>query len=495
MQIWQNLPLVLIVGSLMCAVICSVLRGRAARGLMTALAGVTLCAMGVLLYFTYDLQISYVYPMGEIGAPFGNELRIGVVESLTGLGFSLVIFLSVLGGRQWLISDVPEQKMNLYAAMVCLLNAAMCAMVFTNDLFTSYVFIEITTIAACALIMSTNRGRTMYGAARYMLMNLLGSGLFLLGLSIMYCLTGHLLFPQLQETVLNLLEEKRYLTPLNLSFVLMTLGIAIKSALYPFHTWLPNAYASTTAASSALLSSLISKMYIFLLIKIVFRANGFRLLEGGMGDVLFLFAVVGVVMGSVDALREHHVSRMVAYSSVAQIGYIFLGVSLGTEAGMAAALFHIQAHAAAKSMLFLSCYRLRQVSGGDGFRDVEGSAYLSPLAGIAFAAGACSLVGVPLLGGFSSKVFLAQAGIQLGGWHMIALLAALAVSTVLNALYMLRTAAVLYRHNEKTESRQRTKASPAFAAAMIALIAWNIFLGLFGRPVMAAIQAGIQMFA
>jgi len=236
--------------------------------------------------------------------------------------------------------------------------------------------------------------------------------LFLLGLSILYSLTGHLLFPQIEESVLLLLQEGKYTVPLALCCVLMTMGIACKAALYPFHTWLPNAYASATPTSSALLSSMISKMYIFLLIKIFFRAAGAQVFAQGVGDILFVFSIVGIILGSVDAIREHHFSRMIAYSSVSQIGYIFLGISLGTEMGMAAALFHILAHSAAKSMLFLSASKLREVSGGsDAFRDIRGAGVRAPLAGLAFAIGACSLVGIPLLGGFTAKVFLSQAGL------------------------------------------------------------------------------------
>ncbi|MBE5782181.1 MAG: sodium:proton antiporter [Clostridiales bacterium] len=496
MKLWQNLPLFLIVLPLMCAVICSVLKGKAARGVMTALASFACVAMSVILLMTAGQGKSYIYVMGEVGAPFGNELKIGVIEGLMGLGFSLVLLFSILGGWRKLTKDVAPQRMNLYATMVCLLVSAMMAITFTNDLFTAYVFIEITTIAACALICSTNKGRTFFAATRYMIMNLLGSGLFLLGLSILYCITGHLLFPQLEESVKALMAKGEYKIPLSLAAVLMTLGVGVKSALYPFHTWLPNAYASATPTSSALLSSLISKMYIFLLIKIFFRAAGAEIFAQGIGDVLFVFSLVGIILGSVDAIREHSMSRMVAYSSVSQIGYIFLGISLGTEAGMAAALFHILAHSAAKSMLFLSANKLREVSGGsDAFRDIRASGLRAPLAGLAFGVGACSLVGVPLLGGFSSKVYLAQAGLLLGDWRTTVLLLTLALSTVLNVAYMLRTTLTLYRPGQRYPLTKSPLAKDApFTGAMIALVLINIVLGVGGGRVMELIYQGIAMF-
>ena len=496
MQLWQNLPLFMIVLPLMCAVISSILPGKSARGVMCGVAGFACLSMMTLLFFILQRGNSYIFVMGEVGAPFGNELRIGLVECIIGLLFILIIVFSILGGWRGLTKNVAKNRIHLYSTMVCLLISSVMAITFTNDLFTAYVFIEITTIAACALICVTNKGRTLFGATRYMIMNLLGSGMFLLGLSILYCITGHLLFPQIEESVKLLLAEGNYRIPLALAAVLMTMGIACKAALYPFHTWLPNAYANATPTSSALLSSVVSKLYIFLLIKIFFRAAGTDIFAQGVGDILFVFSVVGIILGSVDAIREHHLSRMIAYSSVSQIGYIFIGISLGTEAGMAAALFHILAHSSAKAMLFLSANKLREVSGNsDAFRDIRASGLRAPLAGLAFAIGACSLVGIPLLGGFTSKVFLAQAGIQAGSWRMVVMLLALAVSTALNVIYLLRTTLTLYRPGEKYPlTRSSLVKDKTFTVSMIFMIAMNIFLGVSGGAVMDLIYKGIAMF-
>lgn len=493
---WQNLPLFMIVAPLMCAAVCSVLKAKAARAVMLVLSALECCCMGVLLYFTQTRNLSFTFAMGEIGAPFGNELRVGAVEALVGLLFSLVMFLSLLGGWKQLEDDIAPNRTNLYGAVFCLLTAAMTAMTFTNDLFTAYVFIEISTIAACALILSRNMGWNMLAAARYMIMNLLGSGLFLLGLSMLYCLTGHLLFPQLGAAVRALAAENRYDMPLYLSFLLMTMGVAIKSALYPFHTWLPGAYSTSTAASSAILSSVVSKMYIFLLVKVFLRAAGVDVFTRRIEDVLFLYAFVGVIMGSVHAIRQRHMMRMIAYSSVAQIGYIFLGIALGTQAGFAAAVFHILAHSSAKSMLFLAGNRLQSTADGhDTFPALQGAAKKAPLAAFAFLIGALSLVGVPLLGGFASKVYLSQAAVALGGWRMVLVLADLLISTALNVGYLLRCALRLYRPTEKeeTEHNPKTKDAP-FAFAMGVLIVMNLGLGVFGGPVLRWIQQGIAIF-
>ena len=413
---WQNLPLFLILCPLMCGVACSALHGKAARCAAAVMTAAESAGMAMLLWFTASGNVTFTYAMGDIGAPFGNELRAGSVEALMGLAFSLVLMLSLIGGNCSLIEDVEPNRMNLFGTMIGLLTAAMAAIVFTNDLFTAYVFIEITTLSACSLIGVTNRGKALFSSARYMVMNLLGSGLFLLGLSILYTLTGHLLFPQLGETVRGLTAQDRYSVPLYLSFLLMTMGLCIKSALYPFHTWLPDAYSNATAVSGALLSSLVSKLYIFLLIKVNLRAAGEEVFIQRIRDVLFLYAAAGTVLGSVHALRQRKLSRVIAYSSVAQIACLYLGIALGSREGIAATLFYILAHSAAKSMLFLTAHKLRMASGGaDGLEPLRGAANLSPLAGLAFLLGASSLVGIPGLGGFAAKLYLAQAAVSAGG--------------------------------------------------------------------------------
>ena len=203
------------------------------------------------------------------------------------------------------------------------------------------------------------------------------------------------------------------------------------------------------------------------------------------------------MLGSVHALYQHKLSRVIAYSSVAQIACVYLGIALGNGEGIAAALFYILAHSAAKSMLFVTSHKLRRACGGaDGLEDLRGAARRSPLAGLAFLAGACSLVGIPGLGGFTAKMYLAQAAVAGGGWRTPALLGLLAVSTTLNAAYMLRTALILYSRDKPAGEDPKPKTrDAAFAAATAAMIGLNLFLGFCGRPVIELIRRGLALFS
>ena len=496
---FHNFPFISIILSMVCATVTSILPARHARRLSFALiATVFALSVGTLVYVRSTGE-SYVFLMGHFPAPWGNEIRAGMLEAVMAITFSAVMFLSLLGGQRMLREQIEESRQNLYCIMVDLLMAALLAEVYTNDLFTAYVFIEIMTLTACALIMIRQNGHTLVAAVRYMIMNLIGSGLILIGITLLYGITGHLLMENIRQSIAALVRTGDYQLPLTVSLGLLCVGVAIKSALFPFHTWLPDAYGYSTPASSAMLSSLVSKGYIFLLIKIFYRVIGMDSLFASNArilNVLFIFGILGIILGSAFAIREQDIRRMIAYSSVAQIGYIYAAFSLGTSAGFVAALFQIISHACAKSMLFLASSGLSEASGGSKhFRDLRSSAYRNPWAGVAFALGAMSMVGIPLLGGFIVKYYISSAAIAYGGTHMILLVGALAASTLLNTIYFLRTVMNIYNPHPAVESFPPYQAPLSFKAAMVVFALVNIALGVCSGPIIAAITAGLSMFA
>ena len=173
------------------------------------------------------------------------------------------------GGKRDLFHDVLPGKLRLYFTMVNLLEASLLALVYTNDVFTGYVFIEISTIAACALVMAKDNGPNLIATIRYLFMSLVGSGLFLIGLTILNSITGYLLMPSLAEAVAELRLSESYTLPLTVAVGLLVAGLGVKSAMFPFHLWLPDAHGGATTASSAILSGLVLKGYIVLLLVMI----------------------------------------------------------------------------------------------------------------------------------------------------------------------------------------------------------------------------------
>ncbi|MBR6259357.1 MAG: sodium:proton antiporter, partial [Oscillospiraceae bacterium] len=303
-----------------------------------ALSAVTAAFSAYLLSVIMRQGESFVLVMGKFSAPFGNELKAGPLQALMTTCFSMVIALSLLGGWSDLKHDVPREKMNLYFVMVCMTLASLYVLTYTNDLFTGYVFIEISTISACALVMARRSGHTMMATLRYLFLSLLGSGLFLIGVVVLYTVTGHLLMRPVGEQIAVLRRTGEF--SLQLAFItgLFTAGLGVKSALFPFHRWLPDAHGSTTTASSAILSGTVLKGTTILLITLFYRVFTLSTVNAlHIDNVIFALGLMGMIFGSLAAIRERHSKRMLACSSIAQMGYIFTGIGLGNEAGIAAA--------------------------------------------------------------------------------------------------------------------------------------------------------------
>lgn len=500
----QNVPFFCIMLSMFSGIVSSILPGKWAR----RLNAVMILTVGVLsawlLYFVASSDIgSYTYMMGHFPAPWGNELRIGVLEAGMALFFCVIMLLSIFGGRKKLDGEVEHSKHNVYYILTDLLLSSLLALIYTNDLFTAYVFVEINTIAAAGLIMIRQNGRCIEATVRYMIMSLLGSGLLLMGICMLYDMTGHLLMSNIREQIGWIMASGTYRVPMIITIGIMTVGLAIKSALFPFHSWLPDAYGYSTVSSGAILSSLVSKGYIFLLIKIFYRVIGFEYISGSQVlNILYLFGLCGMIFGSVSAIWEKDIRRMIAFSSVAQIGYIYMGFGLGTEAGVIASIFHILTHAATKSLLFVSAIGLTDVSGGSrSFFEITGAGYRNKFAGIGFAVGALSMVGIPMFSGFVSKLLFAEAAVLVPSWKLLPTLIVLAVSTILNAVYFLKTVVRIYTPGDPESIREKGYFSlklpeqKLYCLTIVLFILVNLVLGMMSQPILRLIEEGLRNFA
>ena len=497
MEIIRNFPAVSMVLAMGTAIVSSALKGKHARRLCLGVVSVILVMSVMSLGYVYNLGEAVVFKMGPFSAPWGNEIRFGVLETLIATFFATVMLLSLIGGRRHLSTQVDPFKENLYYVLMNLLLASLLALVYTNDLFTAYVFVEINTISGCGLIMIRERGKTLEAAVRYMIMSLIGSGMFLFGMCILYDITGHLLMSNIKEQVQILAASGQYKVPLIVSIIFMGVGLAVKSALFPFHSWVPDAYGYSTTTSAAILSSLVSKGYIFLLIKVFYRVIGLNVIaSSGLNNVLFVFGLCGMIFGSISAINENNISRMVAYSSVAQIGYIYMGLGIGSEAGIVASIFHIMSHGATKSLLFIASYGLIMASfDSRKFIDLTGAAYRNKVAGIGFAVGSLSMVGVPLFSGFISKMLFAEAGLRASAYKMLPVLICLAISTILNVIYFMKTVIRIYTPEPSVKFSMKMNDDKGYALCMLLLTILNIFLGLNSDPIVNLITMGLKMFA
>lgn len=494
----KNFPFFCIVLSLLSSVICYALKDKKARfvtyGLLTA--GMIMSAS--VIFYNFSVAPGYfVYRMGHYDAPIGNEISAGLLEPFFVLLFETVILLSVTGGAKRIFADIDETKQKTFYVMVNLAHAALCALCYTNDIFTAYVFVEICTIASCALLMSRASARALVAATRYMIFSLIGSGLLLIGIILLYSVTGQLLFPQLYESVQQLWTAGEYTFPLTVSLGLLVSGLAIKSGLCPFHLWMPDTYGTATPAASGILSGVISKGYLFLLLKVIYRVIGFDMFtQSHIGNILFVFGVCGMVFGSISAIRTNNINFMIAFSSAAQIGYIYMGLGLGTEKALLASLFQITAHALTKPMLFLAASGLCDtVERKQDFASLCSCAHRNKVSGLAYAAGALSMVGIPVFAGFVPKLLFSTAAFGHSIKTYVVLLA-LAVSTTLNVVYFLRTLINVYSV-PKVDVKRKTITfgnSPVQGIVLMVMIAVNVVVGLHSQPLISLFEKGIEIF-
>lgn len=499
----QNVPFFSIMISMFAGIVSSVLPAKIARRLNLAVIVIIGAMSAWLLVFMMQSDMGYyTYMMGHFPAPWGNEIRAGVLEALMALVFCVVMLLSMMGGLHKIDEEIEPSKENLYYILVDLLLGSLLALIYTNDIFTAYVFVEINTLAACGLIAVRQIGRTFEAAVRYMIMSLLGSGLLLMGICMLYDMTGHLLMSNMKESIAQIMQEGTYAVPMLVTIGLIVVGLAIKSALFPFHAWLPDAYGYSTVSSAAMLSSLVSKGYIFLLVKIFYRVIGLEYIASShVLNILFWFAIIGMIFGSMNAIWEKDIRRMIAFSSVAQIGYIYMGFGLGTEAGMIASVYHMLMHSATKSLLFISAIGLTDASGYKrDFFEITGAGYRNKVAGAGFLAGSLGMVGIPMFAGFVSKLLFAQAAIENPSWRMYPAIIVLAISTILNAVYFMKTVLRIYTPMPKEVEEVKGfvhitwKQQKVYTVAIILFIALNVILGCNSKPIIMLIEEGLRNF-
>lgn len=495
MDFQQHLPFISILTALLAAIITPLFKDRkTSRSISIIVMTIIVTLSAILTVYTYKVGY-FTYQLGHYPAPWGNELRAGSFESIMALTFGTITLLSIIGGAKSASHDIEEEKQKYYYLMLNLLTASLLALIYTNDIFTAYVFLEINAVAACAIVVAKVSGDTIKATIKYFVMNVLGSGLYLLAISILYSITGHLLMSNMRDSIMTL--PSGYMFPLTVAIGLIFVGLAVKSALFPFHIWLPDAHGSATPTSSAILSGVVLKGYVILLIKIIYRVYGLETIRQlNIFPIILVLGLMGIIFGSIYAIVQEDLKKMIAYSSVAQIGYIFMGIGLGTAAGLLAAAFNIIVHSVTKSMLFISAGNLIEMTGSKKIKDLDGMAYEDRISALGFTIGGLSMVGIPFFGGFIAKLMFIESALD--SKFMLITLISLAISTLLNALYyfpvILRMfkAPVLKKKAQCKIIDHEFKAEGAQKYSLVVLMILNVLLGVLSKPLIGLLSAGLN---
>lgn len=457
--------------------------------------GISLISMLVSLVLSVNALVyvlkhgKYFYSVGHFEAPFGIEFYIGNIEAILGVMFTFVASMIIWYSIYSIDKEIKESKIPLYYLLVNILVGSLLGIVYTNDIFNSFVFIEVGTLASCGIIVIKDKKENIKATIKYLIMSCLGSGLVLMGIAFLYSMTGQLNISYIHEVLVQ--NYTNYPKAILVTIGLFTIGLGVKSAMFFLHTWLPDAHSSAPSTSSALLSALVLKPFVLLLIKVLYRVFGIDIIR--QFPVLYIIMImgsIGMIMGSVLAIFQKEMKRIIAYSSVAQMGYIFLAIGFGTEIGAAIAIFHMIGHAVTKSALFLLVGGMIEKTGHKKTYELKGIGREMPLTVGLFFICSLSMVGIPVLPGFVSKWYLALSSISADKPILIAIIL---LSSLLNAVYYFPIVINGFFGEENLEGKVfKSKCKPLKELLpVIILIIAMIGVGFASRNIMKLIEAGI----
>lgn len=434
----------------------------------------------------------YLYNVGSWGQKIGIQFRIDEFSTIMSLLLSGLTFLVMLYSIRDITHEIKPTQFSGYYTLAMLLLLSMLGMTITNDLFNTYVFMEILSITSCGIVSIKHYKENYMAAFRYLMLNTIGSLSFLLGLAMIYMVTGHLNMTEASLVITRVWE----LYPLNLllSIGFMLTGLAIKAALFPLHVWLPDAHSSAPTPSSALLSGLVVKVYVFTAAKILFRVIEPEIIISlGVPTFITYFAALSMIMGSVFAIGQQDIKRILAYSSVAQIGYIFLGLGLASPQGLAASMFHVITHALMKSALFLSAGAIIYQTKRRNIKDLYGIGYEMPVTMGVFTIAALGMIGIPGINGFMSKIYLSFAALE-GGKPVY--LVVILISSFLNAVYYLPIiiSAFCLQCNDGNNVMVMDKVPRSMLLPMMFLACACLVFGFLPQLIMDIIEKAVPSF-
>ena len=472
-MIESNLPALQVVLPLIATPLCVLLRRGALAWLITwsATWATAAISIAILLKVLDSGVISYTF--GGWAPPWGIEYRVDVVNAFVLVLVSVIGAIIVPYARRSIAAEIPNEQHYLFWTAYLLCLTGLLGVAITGDAFNVFVFLEISSLATYILIASGQDRRALVASYQYLIMGTIGATFIVIGIGLLYLITGTLNLADMAQR----LGEMPLHRPQLAALAFLTVGISLKLALFPLHLWLPNAYAYAPSVATAFLSATATKVAVYLLLRFSYSVFGhFQVLEHlSIEAVLLSLSVAAIFVASTVAIFQENVKRMFAYSSVAQIGYITLGISLASQSGLTGGIVHMFNHAVAKGAIFmlLGCVVLR--IGQPMISEMAGLAKRMPVTAAGLVIGGLSLIGVPGTVGFISKWYLVMAAIEKGWWWLAALVL---ISSMLAAIYVWRLVEICY-FREPSAGLEKTREAPlSMLIPSWILIAACIYFGL-----------------
>lgn len=474
-MILLHLPALQIVLPLLSAPLCVILRRSSAAYGVALVASWLAFAISILLLDRVLVGGTISYELGGWAPPWGIEYRVDSVNAYVMLIVAAIGAVVITYAGPSVASEIAEDRRYLFYTSYLLCLSGLLGVTITGDAFNVFVFLEISSLSSYVLISAGRDRLALTAAYRYLIFGTIGATFYLIGIGFLYQVTGTLNMADLAQR-LPTVEGTR---TVHAAFVFIVIGLAMKAALFPLHIWLPNAYAYAPSVASAFLAATATKVSIYVLLRVYLTIFGadFSFDVMGIGYALMPLAVLAMFVGSGVAIFQPDIKRMLAYSSVAQIGYMILGFSIATGLGVTAGILHLFNHALMKCALFLAMGCVFYRTGSVSIEAMKGMGKRMPWTMGAFVAGGLSIIGVPLTVGFISKWYLILAALERDWWWLAALIL---LSSLLAIIYIWRVVEAAYLQ-EAPEGAPAGEAPLIMLVPTWVLVAANVYFGIDTR--------------
>ncbi len=488
----EHLPILPIIIPLMAAPICLLLGSRQLCWLLATATSAFSFVISILLLDQVLAEGALRYALGGWPAPWGIEMRVDAANAFVLLAVTAISTAVLVYARQSVNHEIEAEKQSLYytAHLLCL--AGLSGILITGDAFNLFVFLEISSLSTYTLVSLASDRRCLTAAFRYLVMGTIGATFILIGVGMLYMKTGTL-------NMLDLaVQMERYDSSrtINTGLAFIMVGVGIKLALFPLHLWLPAAYTFAPSAVTAFLAGTATKVAVYVMMRFIFTIFGADHVFGEMGMdlILLVLAVVAIFKCSFMAALQHNAKTLLAYSSVAQIGYIVLGISLLSLTGLMAGILHIFNHALMKGALFMAVGAVFYRTGSVDIKAFQGLGRQMPWTMAAFTIAGLSLIGVPLTVGFVSKWYLVSGALEQGNW-LVAMLVLL--GSLLAVVYIGRILeAAYFRTAPEGEATTSVREAPlGMLIPMWVLVAANLYFGIDTAMTVGAAESAAHWFA
>ncbi len=475
--ITQNLPALQVVLPLIAAPVCLLLRWPRLAWLFALAVGGATLAISITLIVQVREAGAFSYEMGGWAAPWGIEYVIDPLDTIILCLVSGIATLVLLFSGPSVRAEIDRPRIPLFYALYLLCLTGLLGMVATGDVFNLFVFLEISSLSTYALVAMGRDRRALTAAYRYLILGSLGATFYVIGIGLLYMMTGTLNMEDLARRIPAVAETRTILV----AIAFLAVGLSLKLALFPLHKWLPGAYTHAPSVVTAFLAATATKVSLYVLVRIFFTVLGpieaFETLPAAIHEtqVVSFLAILAMLSGSAVAIFQPNLKRLFAYSSIAQVGYMMLGVGMVSVTGMTAGLVHMVNHAMIKGAIFMALGAVILRIGSPRIEHMDGIGHRMPVTMAAFVIAVLSLIGVPGTAGFISKLYLVRGALEDGHWIMAA---AVLVSSLLAVIYVWRVLEVAYFR------APRADAAPVREAPLVMLIPiWilalaNIYFGL-----------------